>query len=127
MIYSILDKFFVVFHTALILFNVFGWIWAKTRRANLITLSLTGASWFVLGIFYGWGYCPLTDWHFTILEKLQRENLPQSYIQYLAERLSGLKLNAELVDDATLYIFLFCFFLSLFLNFKNSWRRISKE
>ena len=60
------DIFFVVFHTALILFNMAGWIWKKTRLANLITLLLTGSSWLVLGLIVGsLGYCPLTDWHFT--------------------------------------------------------------
>jgi len=42
----------------------------KTRKANLILLLLTGLSWFGLGIFYGWGYCPLTDWHWKVLREL---------------------------------------------------------
>ena len=71
MIYQILDIFFVVFHSSLVLFNLFGWLWRKTRVINLVTLSLTGASWLFLGMIYGSpGYCPLTDWHFNILIKL---------------------------------------------------------
>jgi hypothetical protein len=47
------DIFFIVFHTFLIFFNLFGWIFKPLRKANLVVLILTGASWFILGIFYG--------------------------------------------------------------------------
>ena len=116
MLYSILDKFFVIFHTAIIILNVFGWIWKKTRRANLALLLLTGASWSLLGIFYGWGYCPFTDWHFRVLEKMGETNLPSSYVQYLGERISGLQFNPDKVNDITLYVFLACLMISLLLN-----------
>jgi len=61
-----------------ILFNLFGWIFRPLRKANLIVLALTGASWFILGIFYGIGYCPLTDWHFKLLYKHGQHALPDS-------------------------------------------------
>ncbi|HPF94086.1 MAG TPA: DUF2784 family protein, partial [Tenuifilaceae bacterium] len=67
MVYMLLDVFFVAFHTLLIAFNLFGWIWWRTRKANLITLLLTGLSWIGLGLFFGIGYCPLTDWHWQVL------------------------------------------------------------
>ncbi|MDH4059101.1 MAG: DUF2784 domain-containing protein [Cyclobacteriaceae bacterium] len=78
--YKLLDGLFMVLHPAIILFNLFGWIPRKTRKANLILLLLTGASWFVLGIWKGIGYCPLTDWHFKVLRKLGQTDLPYSYI-----------------------------------------------
>lgn len=125
MIYQFLDVFFVVFHTSLIIFNVFGWIWKKTRKANLITLSLTGASWFILGIFYGIGYCPLTDWHFNVLEKLGKTGLPSSYTEYLAERLTGMEFRGAVVDMITLVVFIVAMGISVFLNClwrgRNSW------
>jgi Protein of Unknown function (DUF2784) len=120
MIYHILDIFFVVFHSSLILFNLFGWIWRKTRIFNLITLSITGASWLFLGLIYGTlGYCPLTDWHFSILYKLGKTGLPNSYIKYLADRLTGLNIDASLVDKVTLYAFLIAFMLSLLVNIRG--------
>jgi hypothetical protein len=113
----LLDIFFVVFHTALILVNMFGWIWKKTRLANLITLLLTGSSWLFLGLIVGSpGYCPLTDWHFTILEKLGKTDLPYSYIKYLADRVTGLDIDAGLADTLTLYGFLLALALSLIIN-----------
>jgi len=124
MIYRLLDILFVVFHTSLTLFNLFGWIWKKTRLANMITLALTGASWLFLGLIVGMlGYCPLTDWHFDILEKLGKTDLPTSYIKYLVDRLTGLDVNQIIVDKATLYGFIAALAISLFLNIKDFRRR----
>ena len=120
MLLHILDIFFVIFHTSLILFNLFGWIWKKTRKLNLIILSLTGASWLFLGQLVGTlGYCPLTEWHFKILEKLGQTDLPGSYIKYLADRLTGVDINASLVDKITIYCFLVALAISIFFNLKD--------
>ena len=124
MIYRILDIFFVIFHSSVILFNLFGWIWRKTRKYNLILLVLTGASWLILGLIVGTlGYCPLTDWHFSVLDKLGKTNLPTSYIKYLADRLTGLSINQSLVDNVTLYSFLAALGLSVFFNLRDFLRR----
>jgi hypothetical protein len=121
MIYQILDILFVVFHSSLVLFNLFGWIWRKTRILNLITLSLTGASWLFLGLIYGTlGYCPLTDWHFNILGKLGKTDLPNSYIKYLVDRITGSDISATLVDKVTLYSFLAALMLSLYFTIKDN-------
>jgi hypothetical protein len=120
MIWHILDIFFVIFHTLLILFNLFGWIWKKTRKLNLIVLSLTGSSWLFLGLIVGTlGYCPLTDWHFRVLEKLGKTDIPDSYIKYLADRLTGLDFNPEVVDKVTLWVFLAAFAISVIINIKE--------
>jgi len=120
MIYEILDFFFVLFHSLLILFNLFGWIWKKTRLWNLVTLLLTGGSWFILGIFYGIGYCPLTDWHFSVLDKLGERNLPSSYIEYLSERLTGANFQTSLVNILTMIGFFLALIISLWLNILES-------
>jgi hypothetical protein len=118
--YQALDIFFLIFHTSLVLFNLFGWAWKKTRLANLITLSLTGASWFLLGLFYGGiGYCPLTDWHFQVLHKLGVSNLPLSYIKYLADRISGLDFDEHMVETATLAGFIFAVIMTILLNYRD--------
>ena len=117
LLFSFLDIFFVVFHTTLILFNLLGWIWKKTRVWNLVVLLLTGSSWLFLGLIVGTlGYCPLTEWHFRILEKLGHHDLPNSYIKYLADRLSGLDINAVFVNDITLYAFLGVLVVSVLMN-----------
>jgi hypothetical protein len=117
MMLYLLDILFVVFHTSLIILNLFGWIWKRTRLANLITLLLTGSSWLFLGLIVGTpGYCPLTDWHFTILEKLGKTDLPYSYIKYLADRITGLDIDARLADAVTLYGFVVALAFSLIIN-----------
>jgi hypothetical protein len=127
MIYRLLDIFFLIFHTFLIFFNLFGWIWKRTRKLNLIVLSLTGASWLFLGLIVGTlGYCPLTDWHFKILEKLGKTDLPYSYTKYLAERLTGLDISASLVDKVTLCSFLAVLVISIALNLRD-WKKGQKE
>jgi len=120
MIYRILDIFFVVLHTSLIFFNLLGWIWKKTRVLNMVIVVLTGSSWLILGLITGTlGYCPLTDWHFTVLEKLGNTGLPSSYIKYLTDRLTGLDVNAMLVDNLTLYAFLAVLLISLICNMRD--------
>jgi hypothetical protein len=116
---KLLDFFFIIFHSLLIIFNLFGWIFRHTRRLNLVTLILTGGSWFILGIFYGIGYCPLTDWHFKILEKMGETNLPTSYITYLLLRFTGIEFPATIIDKLTLILFLLALALSVFSNVRQ--------
>ncbi len=123
--YKFLDIFFVVFHTSMIFFNLFGWTWKPTRKANLITLLLTGGSWFILGIFYGIGYCPLTDWHWQVLHKLGIYDLPNSYVKYLVLRLTGIDLTAGLTDALTVILFFVALIMSVLFNFRN--RRCNKS
>jgi len=120
MIYRFLDIFFVIFHSTLILFNLLGWVWRKTRLANLITLLLTGGSWLILGLIVGSiGYCPLTDWHFSVLEKLGKTDLPNSYVKYLADRITGLSFDPAGVDRFTLYSFVVALALSSIFNIRD--------
>ena len=124
--YELLDKFFLVFHTLVIAFNLFGWIWRRTRKANLALLLLTGLSWFVLGLFYGIGYCPLTDWHWQVLRKLGRTQLPYSYVKYLADRITGLDFDAGLVEKATALMFFLALAASIFVNVRD-YRKKQKD
>ncbi|MBS0011937.1 MAG: DUF2784 domain-containing protein [Bacteroidales bacterium] len=117
MLYRLADIAFVVFHTTLILFNLFGWIWKKTRLANLISILITFASWTLLGLIVGVpGYCPFTEWHFNILEKLGHADLPTSYLKYLADRLTGLDFSEQVVDALTLWGLVAAFAISVILN-----------
>lgn len=118
-LYHILDYFFLTFHTGITIFNLLGWIWKKTRKINLITLLLTGSSWFILGIFFGIGFCPLTEWHWQALEKLGKHNLPYSYIKYLIYRLTSLDVDATLVEYTTVIGFFVTLIMSVILNIKD--------
>ena len=122
-----LDIFFTAFHSLLVLFILFGWIWKKTRRLNLICILLTAASWLGLGIFYGLGYCPLTDWHFNILRRLGYTDLPNSYLSFLFTRLTGLQIDQNLVDEVTLWGLVIAMMISIFLNFRHWFLRSRKK
>lgn len=116
--YPFLNSFFFVFHTVFTLFNIVGWAFPKTRKLHLITISLTAISWFVLGIWYGLGYCFCTDWHFQIRGKMGYIDSSNSYIHFLILQLTGLNLNPKLVDNATLIVFLISFGLSIWVNIR---------
>lgn len=119
---QVLDIGFFVFHTGLVLFNVLGWAWAKTRRWNLATLGLTAMSWFVMGIWFGWGYCICTDWHFQIRHQLGYADDSKTYIQLLVKILTGANLDAGLVQTITAAGFVFGVVMSVALNLRD-WRR----
>jgi hypothetical protein len=117
--YHILDYFFLVFHLCIVLFNLFGWILKPTRKANLVLLLLTAFSWFGLGIFYGMGYCPFTEWHWQVLERLGSRPVETSYMQYIYRRLFGLSLDSQLVDFLTAASFAAALLASLYFNLRD--------
>ncbi len=125
--FKFLDYFFLLFHLLLVFFNLFGWIWPRTRKWNLLTLLITGGSWFLLGLFYGIGYCPLTDWHWQVLAKLGHIPDATSYMQYLFLRVFGLSFNARLVDSATLLSYLAALAVSVTLNVRDFRKKKSTQ
>ena len=94
----VLDYGFFIFHTLWILFNMFGWMSRRTRLAHLVVLGLTILSWFGLGLFYGWGYCLCTDWHFQVRRQLGYQLTEASYIQLLIRQLFGLTISRRSAD-----------------------------
>lgn len=71
----------------------------------------------MIGIFYGIGYCPLTDWHWEVLEKLGMGSEVNSYIQYLIDRLFDIHISARAADIVTFIAFFVALILSVFTNF----------
>ena len=120
--YAFLDKFFFVFHSTLIVFNLLGWIWKKTRLANLIVIVLTFLSWFILGIWYGFGYCPSTDWHWLVRKKMGYYDLPSTYTKFLIDSLTGWDVNPELVKILTVLLLAIALFASVWTNVRG-WRK----
>ena len=116
-VYYFLDYFFIIFHTALVLFNISGWIFKKTRKINLFTLLMTATSWYGLGIIYGWGYCYCTDWHWQVRDKLGYIDISHSYIHFLLLEITGINFNEILVINATVFIFFAALIMSLIFNF----------
>jgi hypothetical protein len=112
----LLNYFFYIFHALLILFNCFGWIVPKLRIWHLTSLLLTSFSWFVLGIWYGWGYCVCTDWHYMVLRELGQTGMSPSYIHFLILQLTGLDFPERSVDIATVVVLIASFAASVWMN-----------
>ena len=113
----ILDLLLTLLHFVIIGFNLLGWIWKRTRRLQLIVVCATAACWFVLGIWFGIGYCPITDWDWQIKQKLGEHNLPDSFIKYYADMIVGHSVNASLIDTLTAAGFFMAALLAVYFNF----------
>jgi hypothetical protein len=114
---QLLNYFFFAFHTALILFNLFGWLFPKTKKLHLISILITLFSWGVMGIWKGFGYCFLTDWHYRILRKLGERDMPSSYISYLMEKSPVWLPDAALTDTLTWVLTILAFLCAIWVNF----------
>jgi hypothetical protein len=114
-----LNVFFFVFHSFMIVFILFGWAWKKLRPANLAVILLTAFSWFILGIWYGYGYCPSTDWHWRVRSALGIRDLPESYTKFLVDSFTGGDVSQRMVDVFTLVLLLSALAVSLTLNIRD--------
>jgi hypothetical protein len=113
----LLDVFLTFVHLVIIGFNLFGWIWPATRKAHFICILATAASWFLLGIWFGMGYCPVTDWQWRVKEQLGEHDLPASFIKYYADKILPGNMSSSLIDTVTVIFFAIAAFLSVYVNF----------
>ena len=112
-----LDILLTFFHLAIVIFNLFGWIPKATRKANFITIILTAASWFILGIWYGMGYCPVTEWQWDVKEQLGEQNLPSNFVEYMAEKITGHDFSSQLVSNVIAISFSLAMAATVYVNF----------
>ena len=117
---SILDFIFLWLHIIIIVFNLFGWAWVKTRKIHLFVVAGTLFSWIILGFKYGFGYCFLTDWHWEVKYKLGETNLPASFIKYFLDHFMFFDLPARTVDIITVACFGAAIAMAIYLNFVNT-------
>jgi hypothetical protein len=122
-----LNILLTIIHLAIIAFNLFGWIPKATRKAHFVSILLTAASWFLLGIWFGMGYCPFTDWQWQIKEKLGETNMPPNFIEYFAEKITGKNFDSRFINNVTAICFALAAILSIYLNFfrTNQRRKIT--
>ncbi len=92
----------------------------------MIVICLTAFSWFFLGIWYGFGYCPSTDWHWQVRARLGYYDLPDSYTKFLFDSLTGMDIPVKTVDTITVSFLLLAFGASLAVNFRD-WRKARKS
>lgn len=116
---QMLNVGFFVFHTSWIAFNAVGWAWRRTRRWHLATVGLTAVSWFGLGARYGWGYCPFTDWHWRVRERLGYRDDPNSYMELLISEVFKVELGSFWADALTGGMFAVVALLTIILNLRD--------
>ena len=121
-LYRLLDAAFVAFHTVLVGFNMSGWAWRQTRRLHLFTIGVTLLFWFGAGMVYGWGYCPLTDWHWQVKRTLGETSLPASWIKYYLDAITGVDWSPALVDALVIGCALVALGLAVLLNVRDRLR-----
>ena len=84
-----LNILFFIFHTAMLILNLTGWIFRRTRRLHIVCLGATLFSWFVMGYWKGMGYCICTDWHFQVRRAMGIKDSVHSYLQLIAKSFFG--------------------------------------
>ena len=104
-------------HFVIVGFNLFAWIPKQTRKAHFIGILLTAASWFILGIWFGMGYCPFTDWQWEVKEKLGETGLPASFVKYYADKLTGRDFTPSFINMVTAVCFALAALISIYVNF----------
>ena len=115
--YLILDYLMTLLHLLIVGFNLLGWIWPATRKVHFIVVVVTASCWLILGIWYGVGYCPLTDWQWQVKEHLGEQGLPNSFIKYMVDKVSPIAVSSDTIDTLTAGGFAIAAFLSVYLNF----------
>jgi hypothetical protein len=94
----------------------------------LIIVFLTVCSWFLLGIWYGWGYCFLTDWHWEVKERLGERGLPNSFIKYALDEIFNRSLRTRVIDTATLVVFIAVVIITVYMNFiRRGTKKVSSK
>ena len=116
---QVADILLTIVHLVIIGFNLFGWIPFKTRKAHIISILATAASWFLLGIWFGMGYCPVTDWQWRVKEKLGERNLPNSFIEYYAENIFNKDFDAAFINNVTAISFGVVAIISVYVFIKD--------
>jgi len=120
MLYLFLNGLFHLFHIVLITFVTFGWLFPQLRVAHLALIFLTLGSWFLLGRWLGFGYCPITDWHWKIKDAHGAGRPKGTYIHLVLQKLTGRQLNSDAVDKMVLNGTMVITGLSLIVNV-NAW------
>lgn len=116
---QLLDGLLYAAHLLVIGFNLLGWIWQKTRPWHLWCVGLTAVSWFGLGIWYGFGYCFITDWQWEVKEQLGQQDLPSSFVEHFLNGVLGFSFSATFINWLTGGSFAIAALLSIILYIRD--------
>jgi hypothetical protein len=110
----IADHALNIFHLAIVVTLLFGWIFPQTRRLHRWAVGITAFCWLVVGLVVGKiGYCPVTSWHWDVKRLRGETNLPASYIDYLLQ-IVGMRFTPAQVDFGVGFIFVCLVLIALY-------------
>lgn len=105
---------------------MFAWIPIRTRVYHLGALALVLFSWIALGYWFGFGYCVLTDWHWTIKKHLGETDLPSSFIAYALKHFFGISLSDYAIAVIAYAILGGSLVMSIALNIRDYYEKRKK-
>lgn len=114
-------------HVSLIIFNITGWIFDSTRKIHLFVLIFTLSSWVIGGFFFGFGYCFLTDWHYTILVRMGYKDLPPSFITLVLDWFFGVSISGQAADILTGTVFTLALSASVYMFINRKKRKANSK
>lgn len=91
-----------ILHLVIILFVMTGWLFSVSRPFHLAFILLVLSCWFILGRWFGYGYCPVTDWQWKLKAHFGKDRPDASYIRYVLQYVTGRELNPVTVDKSVL-------------------------
>ena len=102
---TILNVLFHALHMTIILFFLFGWMVKETRQLHYCLAVLILVSWYGLGLFFGFGYCLITDIQWRIKRHLSQTPSTEYYIKYLVDKIAGVNSRANIINGITTYTY----------------------
>ena len=114
---QLLDIFLYTIHIIIILYCLFGWTIQRYRRVHLVTIGTIAGCWFGLGLWYGMGYCPLTDWHWQLKRLISEEPLPNSFIKHILDMILPAPISDSMADTLAFAGFITATVISIYLQF----------
>lgn len=112
------DILLFLLHTSIVLWNLIGGFFPSLRNFHLFTLLAVLFSWIVLGYWYGWGYCFLTEWHFALREKRGIYDPYDNFLQLLFGT-AGISLSSRTAKNLALGGFLFGLGTQIYFRIKK--------
>ena len=112
---KLLNISFHLIHLSIISFFLFGWLFETMRLPHLILSLLILLSWFGLGIFFGFGYCLVTDIQWRIKRRLKQEPATEFYVKYMIDKMTGLDTNPQFINGMTTYTYFGILIISIIL------------
>lgn len=114
--YRPLNALFHLLHLGIILFVMLAWSVPVLLPWHLLLTSLTLVCWFVLGLWLGIGFCPLSHWHWQLKQEHDSGRPRESYIHYVVQKASGRQFEGDLLDRLVVACTLLLFCVSVWRN-----------